>query len=84
MTLEPEFTHLFLADNHNSQEIVFPIAFDGLNTKTYGGTTFIIRAGLGGLLDPKASGVKDGWGGTRTTKQIVEKFGEVGGIIKTK
>ncbi len=80
-SMEPEFEHLFLADNHNSNEIIFPITFDGINTQTWGGTTFIIRAGIGGELDPAASGVTNGWGGTRTTKQIVNLFGEIGGTI---
>ena len=81
-TLEPEFANLFLADNDHNDEIIFPIAFDGLSTQTWGGTTFIIRAGLGGNLNPlEGSGVKNGWQGTRTTKQIVEKFGEIGGVI---
>jgi len=80
-TLEPEFANLFLADNDHNNEIIFPIAFDGINTQTWGGTTFIIRAGIGGDLDPADSGVKNGWQGTRTTRQIVEKFGEIGGVI---
>ncbi len=80
-TLEPDFEHLFLADNDHNDEVIFPIAFDGIHTQTWGGTTFIIRAGLGGDLDPDDSGVKNGWGGSRTTKQIVEKFGEIGGVI---
>lgn len=80
-TLEPEYAHLFLADNHRSQEIIFPVAFDGINTRTWGGMTFIIRAGLGGDIDPAASGVVGGWGGTRTTPQIVNKFGDIGGLI---
>lgn len=73
-TLEPNYSHLFLADNHRSNEIIFPITFDGLNTRTWGGMTFIIRAGIGGSINPLQSGVSGGWGGTRTTKQFVEKF----------
>jgi SusD family len=72
--LDPEYKNLFLADNHNSKEVIFPITFDGINTRTYGGTTFIIRAGIGGNMDETASGVVSGWGGTRTTRQFVEKF----------
>ena len=72
--LEPSYPNLFLADNHTSKEIIFPVAFDGVKTRTYGGTTFIIRAGIGGSMNPVASGVVSGWGGTRTTKQLIEKF----------
>jgi len=80
-SLEPEYEHLFLADNHNSEEIIFPIVFDGVNSRTWGGTTFIIRAGIGGTMDPSASGVLSGWGGTRATQQLVDKFGEIGGLV---
>ncbi|MEE4287085.1 MAG: RagB/SusD family nutrient uptake outer membrane protein, partial [Mariniphaga sp.] len=56
-SLEPEYQHLFLADNHNSNEIIFPITQDGNNTKTYGGVTFIIKAGVGGSMDPAEFGI---------------------------
>lgn len=80
-TLESEYEHLFLADNHNSDEIIFPVAFDGINTRTWGGMTFIIRAGLGGGIDPAESGVVSGWGGTRITQQVVDNFGDIGGVL---
>ena len=73
-TLEPAYQHLFLADNHRSNEIIFPVAFDGINTRTWGGMTFIIRAGIGGAINPLNSGVSGGWGGTRATRQFIEKF----------
>ena len=80
--LEDEYAHLFLADNHNSREIIFPVAFDGVNTRTWGGMTFIIRAGIGGGMNPDDSGVASGWAGTRVTRQLVEKFPEnAGGIV---
>lgn len=81
-TLDPDYRNLFLADNHNSDEIIFPITFDGINTRTYGGTTFLISGSLGGSMNPVESGVSDVWGGMRTTRQFVEKFPEdIGGII---
>lgn len=73
-SLDPTYQNLFLADNHNSPEIIFPINFDGVQTRTWGGMTFIIRAGIGSTMDPTLSGVASGWGGTRTTKQLVDKF----------
>ncbi|HUR30556.1 MAG TPA: RagB/SusD family nutrient uptake outer membrane protein [Saprospiraceae bacterium] len=73
-TLEPIYQNLFLADNNLSNEIIFPITFDGNNTRTWGGTTFVVRAGIGGSMNPVDFGVVSGWGGTRTTKQFVEKF----------
>lgn len=73
-TLEPVYQNLFLADNQKSNEIIFPVCFDGVHTRTWGGMTFIIRAGIGGSMNPVESGVVSGWGGSRTTKQFTEKF----------
>ena len=74
-SLEPKHDNLFRADNHLSDEIIFAIPFDGINTRTWGGTTFILRAGIGGEMNASEDfGVESGWGGTRTTKALVEKF----------
>ncbi|MEO5906737.1 MAG: RagB/SusD family nutrient uptake outer membrane protein [Saprospiraceae bacterium] len=81
-TLEPEYEHLFLADNHKSNEIIFPITFDGNHTRTYGGSTFLVFAAIGGTMSPAEAGVSGAWGGLRTTRQFVEKFPEnIGGIV---
>ncbi|HFA50511.1 MAG TPA: hypothetical protein ENJ95_15975, partial [Bacteroidetes bacterium] len=81
-SLEPQYKDLFLADNNRSNEIIFPVAFDGINTRTWGGTTFLIRAAIGGDMNPSDSGVSGGWGGLRTTRQFVEKFPtEIGGLV---
>ena len=73
-TLEPDYTHLFLTDNNNSNEIIFPICFDGLQTQTWGGTTFLVHAPIGGAMKPADFGVASGWGGYRTTSKFVEQF----------
>ena len=73
-TLEPEYQNLFLADNHTANGVIFPIAFDGLRTQSYGGTTFLIHAQVGGSMNPADYGVNGGWGGNRTTKALVHTF----------
>jgi len=79
-TLEEEYGHLFLADNHRSNEIIFPVAFDGNNIRTWGGTTFIINASVGGdLMRPQDFGIAGGWSGTRTTREFFNKFPDDGG-----
>lgn len=78
-SIEPNYSHLFLADNNLCNEIIFPIAFDGLSTKTWGGTTFIVNAAVGGNMVPADFGIGGGWGGTRTTPQFVDKFPDVTG-----
>lgn len=74
-SLEPEYQNLFLADNNNcTNEIIFPIVYDGNKSWNYGGTTFIICAAIGGTMTPSDFGVASGWAGTRTTKSFVKKF----------
>ena len=78
-TLDPEYRHLFGADNHLSPEAIFSINFDGQNTRTYGGTTFIIHASVGADMNPSDSGIDNGWGGTRATSALVNKFPSANG-----
>ncbi|MCB0645626.1 MAG: RagB/SusD family nutrient uptake outer membrane protein [Saprospiraceae bacterium] len=78
-SLEPTYAHLFMLDNENSNEIIFPVTFDGDRTKTWGGMTFIVHAAVGGSMSPAEFGIDGGWGGLRTTKAFVEKFPAVGG-----
>jgi hypothetical protein len=75
-SLHSEYKNLFMADNGPAyiDEVIFSVNFDGINTTTYGGTNFIIHAAVGGDMDPEEYGISGGWGGTRTTKALVEKF----------
>lgn len=85
--LESKYQDLFLADNHKSDEVIFAITQDGLKTQTWGGTTFIIHAAVGGSMKPADYGVNGGWGGLRTTKEFVSKFMNIDGLksaVKTK
>ena len=71
------YQNMFLADNDRNgaqKEIIFPVTFDGLNTQSYGGMTFIIHASVGGSMDPADYGVGSGWAGLRTTQQFVDQF----------
>lgn len=72
--LDPDFGHLFMADNHTADGIIFPVAYDGLFTKTFGGTTFIVHAAIGGDIPAADFGVNGGWGGIRVTSAFVDKF----------
>ena len=77
-TLDDSYEEMFLADNNTSPEFIFAVAFDGLRTQTYGGTTFIVHAPVGGSMLPADFGIDGGWGGVRTTSAIVAKFPAVG------
>lgn len=78
-TLAPEYQSNFLADNHTSPEVIFPVAFDGERTQGFGGTTFLVHAFIGGSMDAANWGVNFGWGGVRTTRNFVELFPDVTG-----
>ncbi len=73
-SLEPNYEHLFLTDNNQSNEMIFPVAFDGNNTKTYGGTTYLVHASIGGTIPLEPYGVNSGWGGLRATPEFVDQF----------
>lgn len=71
------YYHLFLADNDTNgtqSEVIFPITFDGLNTQSFGGMTFLIHAAVGGSMVPADYGINGGWAGLRTTSKLVDKF----------
>lgn len=81
-TLAPNFRHLFMADNAGvldgstvnlaPQEIIFPIAADGVRTKSWGASLFLIAsthtAGM------KEWGTREGWGGNRARATLYRKF----------
>jgi len=73
-SLDENYEYLFLADNEQSDEIIFPIRQDGENLRTYGGTTFIVHAAVGGSMSASSFGIDGGWAGHRTTPEFVELF----------
>lgn len=78
-TLDSEYRKLFLTDNNASPEMIFPIAFDGTRTKTWGGMTFLVHAPVGGSMNPNEFGINGGWSGLRTTKSLVNLFTDITG-----
>lgn len=69
------YEYLFLADNYRcNNEIIFSINFDGDNSKTWGGTPYIVNAAIGGEMIPSNYGTSEAWGGNRTTAKLVSKF----------
>jgi starch-binding outer membrane protein, SusD/RagB family len=66
------YANLFKADNNTNGaqiETIFPICFDGVKTKTWGGMTYLIHAST---TDAVAAtlGVTSGWGGFRVRKEF--------------
>lgn len=76
-SLVDDYQKLFLADNNTNgaeKEVIFPITYDGINSQSYGGMTFIIHAAVGGDMNPDDFGINGGWAGLRTTSALVNKF----------
>ncbi|WP_422362121.1 RagB/SusD family nutrient uptake outer membrane protein [Reichenbachiella sp.] len=72
-SLENTYENVFRADNNLSNEIIFPLAFDGTNTQQYGGMTFLLHASNGGGMP--LNGIDGGWGGIRAIQDLPAKFG---------
>jgi len=84
--LMPSYANLFKGDNNlNNPETILAIAYDGINTQSYGGTTFIINgscnnstytAGSPGYAMSSANyGVPSGgWAGNRSTANLPALF----------
>lgn len=71
------YGHSFLADNDRNgaqSEFIWTLNYDGLRTQTFGGTTYLTHAPVGGNMNPAEFGINSGWGGIRTTPQFVELF----------
>lgn len=76
-TLASRYRNLFLADNDRTSagEIIFPIVADGQRTRSYGGTTFLVHAAIGGSLSVDTMGVNSGWAGLRAKRNLPLVFG---------
>jgi hypothetical protein len=71
------YDELFLADNDTNgaqNEFIFTLNFDGVKSQTWGGTTFLVHAAIGGSMKPSDFGVNGGWYGIRSTSALVNKF----------
>ena len=73
--LDDNWRHVFLADNHTSPEIIFPVPFDGRNTRTWGGMTFLVHAAVGGNMNAADYGIDGGWWGLRMRPEVYALFG---------
>ena len=74
-SLDPNFRHVFQADNHTSPEIIFPIVQDGRSTQSFGGTTFLVHASCGGTMSAADYGVDGCWFGLRMKPEAYNRYG---------
>lgn len=74
------YSNLFMADNNRADvqnEIIFPILFDGLKTKSWGGTTYLVHAPCGDWNDEL--GITAGWFGLVGRKEFAAIFPDLTG-----
>jgi hypothetical protein len=64
-TLDPNYRHLFMADNNTSAEIIFPVTQDGIHSTSFGGVTFLTHASCGGSMANADYGIDGCWWGLR-------------------
>lgn len=75
-TLADNYAALFMGDNDKNadalKEIILPIRQDGINTRSYAGSLFLIASthtqGMG------TWGTSEGWGGNRGRQSLAKKF----------
>lgn len=81
-TLNPSYAQLFMADNAGTfdgstntapQEIILPIACDGVQTQSYGNSLFLI-ASTHTTGMPDWGNPTQGWGGNRARAALAMKF----------
>jgi hypothetical protein len=70
-SIDPNYIRMFSADNHTSPEIIFPVTQDGVNTRTWGGTTFIAHASCGGDMNAANYGLDGCWWGLRLKPEVL-------------
>lgn len=73
-SLDPNRRRIFLADNHTSPEIIFPVIQDGINTRTWGGMTFLVHASCGNQMNADDYGIDGCWWGLRMKQQAYGAF----------
>lgn len=80
-SLAPSYAELFLADNHrfgtnggSNTEFILTLPQDGSNSQSWGSTTFLVHAAIGGSMVAEDYGVTGPWAGLRTTSTMVGKF----------
>jgi starch-binding outer membrane protein, SusD/RagB family len=74
LALDDVYQHMFLADNHTSPEIVFAVTHDGVNTQSFGGTSFLAHASVGGSMNQEDYGLNGGWWGLRLRPEVATLF----------
>lgn len=71
--LESVYEDMFKADNGNSREMIFPIRYEGENTQTWGGMTFLLCSTVPSSLQESIN-TQGAWQGNRARVSLQNIF----------
>jgi len=72
--LEPVYQNIYVTDNYNSKEIIFPIETDGTNLTSWGGMQFLECSATASDNSYNPLNAPGNWGGNRATKEFLGRF----------
>ncbi len=72
--LDPDYEDMFLADNNTSPELIFTVPQDGMKTQSWGGSTFLVHAAVGGNMNAADYGIDFAWWGLRLKPDAYRRF----------
>lgn len=71
--LDTVYANIFKADNHKSPEMIFPIRYEGEDTQTWGGMTFLLSSTEPSDMQAEVNAV-GAWQGNRATVSVLNTF----------
>ena len=72
-SLDPVYANIFKSDNHISPEMILPVRYEGAETQTWGGMTFLLCAMVPSDMQDEVNAV-DAWQGNRARSSILRTF----------
>lgn len=81
--LEPNYNNMFKADNNTSAEMILPICYDGIKTRSWSGLFFVASFISGDMNTVATFGTKEAWGGNRARAALIKKFVSDGNLDNT-
>ncbi len=72
-SLEPVYANLFKSDNHKSVEMIFPVRYEGADTHTWGGMTFLLSSMEPSDMREEVNAV-GAWQGNRARVSMLRTF----------
>ena len=72
-SLDPVYANIFKADNHKSHEMILPVRYEGAETQTWGGMTFLLSSMEPSDMQEEVNAV-GAWQGNRARSSLLRTF----------